>query len=129
MANKLILKRSSVAAKVPLAGDLEPGDLAVTLTDHMMYSKKTDGTVILVGSGLGGAGDVQGPASATDNAIARFDGTNGKVIQNSGATGDDSGNLTVTTSTANGTGATKLPVGTTAQRPTGAAGQYRFNTT
>lgn len=31
----------------------------------------------------GGTGDVDGPASATDNAIARFDGTTGKLIQNS----------------------------------------------
>ena len=29
----------------------------------------------------------------------------------------------------NGTGSLKLPVGTTAQRPTGAAGQFRYNTT
>lgn len=29
-----------------------------------------------------GAGDVVGPASSTDNAIARFDGTTGKIIQN-----------------------------------------------
>ena len=28
-------------------------------------------------------GDVDGPASATDNAVARFDGTTGKLIQNS----------------------------------------------
>jgi hypothetical protein len=34
----------------------------------------------------GGLGDVVGPASATDNAIARFDLTTGKVIQNSGIT-------------------------------------------
>src|SRR5688572_11410050 len=34
----------------------------------------------------GGSGDVDGPASATDNAIARFDGTTGKLIQNSGIT-------------------------------------------
>jgi hypothetical protein len=95
MANKLILKRSSVAAKVPLAGDLEPGELAVNLTDQKLYSKKTDGTVILVGSGLGGSGDVEGPASATDNAIARFNGTTGKIIQNSAATIDDSGNASM----------------------------------
>lgn len=38
-------------------------------------------------------GDVVGPASATDNAIARFDATTGKLIQNSGITIDDSGNL------------------------------------
>lgn len=41
----------------------------------------------------GGSGDVVGPSSATDNAIARFDGTTGKLIQNSGASIDDSGNL------------------------------------
>jgi hypothetical protein len=36
------------------------------------------------GGGGGGAGDVLGPASAADTAIARFDGTTGKLIQNSG---------------------------------------------
>jgi hypothetical protein len=125
MANKLILKRSSVAAKVPLAGDLEPGELAVNLTDQKLYSKKTDGTVILVGSGLGGAGDVQGPASATDNALVRFNGTTGKVIQNSSATMDDSGNLTLSA-----TGHVTIPKGTTAQRPgTPTTGMMRYNTT
>lgn len=38
------------------------------------------------GGGGGGSGDVVGPASSTDNAIARFDGTTGKLIQNSGIT-------------------------------------------
>lgn len=33
-----------------------------------------------------GTGDVVGPASSTDNAIVRFDGTTGKLIQNSGIT-------------------------------------------
>ncbi|MBR1190071.1 hypothetical protein [Bradyrhizobium sp. AUGA SZCCT0160] len=51
----------------------------------------------LVGSnpsaGGGGGGDVTGPASATDNALVRFDGTTGKVIQNSGITIDDSNNV------------------------------------
>ena len=41
-----------------------------------------------------GTGDVVGPASATDNALARFDGTTGKLVQNSGITVDDSGNVT-----------------------------------
>jgi hypothetical protein len=39
-------------------------------------------------------GDVVGPASATDNAIARFDTTTGKLIQNSLVIVDDSGNVT-----------------------------------
>lgn len=38
-------------------------------------------------------GDVTGPASATDNAITRFDGTTGKLIQNSVATLSDTGIL------------------------------------
>ncbi len=37
------------------------------------------------------AGDVSGPASSTDNAIARFDSTTGKLIQNSTATITDTG--------------------------------------
>lgn len=37
----------------------------------------------------GGSGDVVGPASATDNAIVRFDGTTGKLMQNSAVTIDD----------------------------------------
>ena len=41
------------------------------------------------------SGDVYGPASATDNAIARFDGTSGKVIQNSGITIADGANGTL----------------------------------
>lgn len=46
------------------------------------------------GGGGGGSGDVVGPASSTDNRIARMDGTTGKVIQQSAVTIDDSGNIT-----------------------------------
>lgn len=38
-------------------------------------------------------GDVVGPASSTDNAVARFDGTTGKVIKNSVVIVDNSGNM------------------------------------
>lgn len=41
----------------------------------------------------GGVTGVTGPSSSTDNAIARFDSTTGKLIQNSGVTIDDSDNL------------------------------------
>lgn len=40
-----------------------------------------------------GAGDVTGPGSSTDNALARFDLTTGKIIQNGVITEDDTGNL------------------------------------
>lgn len=38
-------------------------------------------------------GDVSGPSSATNNALARFDGATGKLIQNSAVTVDDAGNV------------------------------------
>jgi hypothetical protein len=42
----------------------------------------------------GDAGDITGPVSSTDNAIARWDGTSGNLIQDSSVTIDDSNNLT-----------------------------------
>lgn len=49
-----------------------------------------------VGGGRdGGAGDVTGPASSTDNAVVRFDGMTGKVLQNSGVIISDSDDLDV----------------------------------
>lgn len=74
----------------------------------------TDGTVTaaaFVGDGSGltgvsGAGDVTGPGSSTDNALARFDSTTGKVIQNSTATLSDAGTLTATAFVGDGSGLT-----------------------
>jgi hypothetical protein len=43
--------------------------------------------------GSAATGDVTGPASSTDNAIARFDGTGGKTLQNSTVTVGDTGNV------------------------------------
>lgn len=42
-----------------------------------------------------GSGDVLGPASATDNAIARYDNTTGKLLQNSTVTISDDGQVTL----------------------------------
>ena len=43
-----------------------------------------------------GIGDVSGPVSSTDDALATFDGTGGKTIQNSTATLSAGGTLTAT---------------------------------
>jgi hypothetical protein len=48
MANKIIHKRSSVAAKVPLASDLDYGELAVNYTDAALYLKKADNSIARV---------------------------------------------------------------------------------
>ena len=42
-------------------------------------------------------GDVVGPGSATDDALVKYDGTTGKLVQNSNATLTDAGLLTATT--------------------------------
>jgi len=47
-----------------------------------------------INSTASGSGDVVGPASATDNALVRFDNTTGKLIQNSVVTvADTTGNM------------------------------------
>ena len=51
-------------------------------------------------------GDVVGPASATDNAVARFDSTTGKLIQNSVVIVSDAGAVTGVTTLAASTSVT-----------------------
>jgi len=53
------------------------------------YNKKR----IQIGNLPAAAGDITGPASVTDNAIARWDGTTGNLLQESYPTIDDSGNV------------------------------------
>jgi len=73
-----------------------------------------------------GSGDVTGPSSATDNAIARFDTTTGKLIQNSGVTISDAnavaaGSLTLTTDLAVADGGTGASTASAARTNLGAA--------
>ena len=58
----------------------------------------TNGSGTLTWGNPPGDGDVTGPGSSTDNAIVRFDGTTGKIIQNSGIIIDDTDNVTGITS-------------------------------
>lgn len=46
MANKVQLKKSSVAARVPLTTDVDYGELALNYADGKLYYKKSDGTTI-----------------------------------------------------------------------------------
>ena len=47
---KVITKKSTVAGKVPLSSDLDIGELAVNTADKKLYTKHSDGNVILIGT-------------------------------------------------------------------------------
>ena len=67
-------------------------------SDGLLYSLDDAGTETLVSGGSGGgggSGDVVGPSSSTDEALARFDSTTGKLLQDAVATLSDAGAFTV----------------------------------
>jgi hypothetical protein len=71
----------------------------------------TDGSGVLSWSSAA-SGDVYGPASATDNAVARYDGTTGKIIQNSAVTiADDGATVIAANSTTDGLRITQTGTG------------------
>jgi hypothetical protein len=101
----IITYHSTTGSAVPDAANLAPGEMALNIADMKLYAENSSGVVTLLASSSGASGDVVGPASATDNAVARFDGTTGKLIQNSvvtiaDSTGDISGVGTLNATTA-----------------------------
>jgi len=79
MANKIILKKSSVPSKIPLSSDLEYGELALNYADGKLYYKNTSNIVSALNEGGGEVsydvrlyvyqrGDV-GPSDAVEVAI------------------------------------------------------------
>jgi hypothetical protein len=69
-----------------------------TLARTTVYDSSNNGNTVNFGQGVKNVfvtspafASVFGPASSTDNAIARFDATTGKLLQNSGVTIDDNG--------------------------------------
>ena len=94
------LYHSTTASAVPTAGNLAPGELGLNIADMKLYCENSSGVVTLLASAGGASGDVVGPASSTDNAVVRFDGATGKLVQNSGVTIDDSGNMVISVNSA-----------------------------
>ena len=98
----LLTYGSTTASNQPSAGNLTTSangvELAVNAADGKLFYKDTGGVVQVLATKAGASGDVVGPASATANAIALFDGTTGKLIKDSAAT-LPAGSLVGTTAT------------------------------
>ena len=47
---KVITKKSTVVGKVPVPTDLDIGELAVNTADKKLYTKHSDGKVVLIGT-------------------------------------------------------------------------------
>jgi len=65
MANRIIPKRSTVAARVPTTGDLEVGEIAINLTDRKIYTRNAGGVVEIPASSSGAGVTVSSSAPSS----------------------------------------------------------------
>jgi hypothetical protein len=79
MANLIKLKRSAVAGKAPVVGDLELGELALNTYDGKLYTKKDNGTASIVelSGGGGGGGPIAETAQVISQNLTLNTGSNG----------------------------------------------------
>ena len=109
------LYTSTTAAAAPTSGNLAQGELAINITDEKLYFKNAAGTVKLLASAAGSAGDVVGPASATADGLVAFNGTTGKLVKLAVTVTVAQGGTGVTSST--GTGSNVLNTSPTLVTP------------
>ena len=86
MANKIVLKKSSVASKVPTVADIDYGELAINYQDEKLYFKNASNVVksfnvtpasLTIGTGLSGT-SYNGSSAVTiaiDSTVATLTGT------------------------------------------------------
>src|ERR1700677_1052965 len=82
------------------------------MTTSLVYNPFTN-NLDFVGGGGSGGGDVSGPGSSTNDAVVRWNGSTGTMIQNSTVILDDSGDLSAVANITFLTGSA-LQTGTTA---------------
>lgn len=100
----LAFRTIAVAGQSPIVADSSADTLTIAAGNGIVLTTDpTTDTLTITAAGGVGSGDVTGPNGATDNALARFDGTTGKIIQSSTATLSDAGALAVTDATVSGT--------------------------
>lgn len=127
MANRIVLKKSSVAAKVPLTTDLEYGELALNYADEKLYFKNSSNAVksfnvtqstLTIGTGLSGT-SYNGTTAVTvaiDSTVATLTGTQtltNKTISGASNTLTNIANSSLTNSSLT-IGSTSISLGATA---------------
>jgi len=96
----LSASHSDTTPEAPLAGDIIISATGIfwkrlpvgSELDHLVIVAGVPSWTAQAGSGLG---DVTGPSASTDNALVRFDGISGKVIQEGLILIDDLGNISI----------------------------------
>jgi len=88
-SQKLYVVRNSTGQTLTIKTAAQVG--GVTVLDANATVVFCNGISALAGIQSSSTANVTGPASSTDNAIARFNGTTGQLLENSAATIDDNG--------------------------------------
>lgn len=68
MTNAIIPKKSTVPGKVPATTDLQTGEIAVNLSDKIIYTKDASGAIVSIGAGGSGGGS-NGPIAETNQSL------------------------------------------------------------
>lgn len=97
-------RATDAATAVDLNGALVPALSEGVVNSNTQWFESANVAVLGTDAVIFRSAWVVGPTIATDNALVRFDGTTGRLVQNSGVTVDDSGNITATNLSGTNTG-------------------------
>lgn len=90
----------AVAGQSNVVADSTNDTLTLVAGTNISITTNASTDTITINNTAASGGDVVGPASATDNALVRFDGTTGKLVQNGVVTESDVGDVAAVNSLA-----------------------------